>query len=83
MTSNGDPNEIVECSSPPCMLEEVHSRTGEFASLLPAHDKPRTWTEVKAWRSSKRLILIEQRIAISAADRADHSTRVSTILGQS
>jgi 5-formyltetrahydrofolate cyclo-ligase len=82
MTRDDGREEIVECSSPPCMLEELHFRTGAFVSSLVKEDILQTWAEVPLWRSSKRKILIEQRVAISTADRANHNAKVSSVLGQ-
>jgi 5-formyltetrahydrofolate cyclo-ligase len=82
MTSDGSPDEIIECSSPPCMLEEVYARTKTLSVPLPRGDVPQTWAEVRHWRSAKRKILLERRMALPALDRASHHTIVSTILGQ-
>jgi 5-formyltetrahydrofolate cyclo-ligase len=64
-----------ECSSPPCMLNEPLA-----SGVTQAPDGPVSgsdWAEVKLWRKAKRQVLIERRLAITPAERAEHRTIVT------
>ncbi len=83
-------DDLVECSSPPCMLQELDpafvQHPGREQGLLwpPAVDAAtvQDWEEVRLWRKAKRAVLIERRLAMSAEERAARSEAITAALAR-
>ena len=58
------------------MLHQVEPATAPW----PAPDAAQDWADVRLWRKAKRQVLIERRLSLSAADRAEHATSVTARL---
>jgi 5-formyltetrahydrofolate cyclo-ligase len=71
---------IIECSSLPCMLNELDPEFMEFPDQSPAIDTGDDWEEIRMWRRIKRGQLIKRRVAMPAADRVAHSDRITAAL---
>jgi hypothetical protein len=54
------------------MLHELDASNAAHLEPLPADSGAQDWAEVRLWRKVKRQVLVERRLAISAADRAAH-----------
>jgi 5-formyltetrahydrofolate cyclo-ligase len=74
------PPGITECSSPPCMLNELDPAFTEHPERWPETGAAQNWDEVRLWRKAKRTVLIERRLAMSATERAARSEAITTAL---
>jgi 5-formyltetrahydrofolate cyclo-ligase len=74
--TQSDPPEIGEYSSPACFLHEL----GATGDPVPEQTSEQDWQEVRLWRKAKRLALIAQRVALSPAERAAASDRITARL---
>jgi 5-formyltetrahydrofolate cyclo-ligase len=74
------PARIIECSSPPCMLQEFEAEASSTG--LPAINAAQDWDEVRLWRRAKRAVLIERRVAMSATERAGRNEAITAALMQ-
>jgi 5-formyltetrahydrofolate cyclo-ligase len=72
------PTGIVECSSPPCLLQEFEAELSSAG--LPAIDAAQGWDEVRLWRKAKRAVLIARRVAMSATERAGRNEAITAAL---
>jgi len=64
------------------MMHELDPASPERAETLPAAGSAQDWGEVRLWRKAKRAVLIERRLAMSAADRAARSEAITAALLQ-
>ncbi|MDQ2763826.1 MAG: 5-formyltetrahydrofolate cyclo-ligase [Pseudomonadota bacterium] len=59
-----------------------HSEPSSPPARLPAVSATQDWAEVRLWRRIKRAVLIERRLAVSAAERAARSEAITAALAQ-
>lgn len=71
------PPEPLQGSSPPCMMLEHDTP----AVGRPELD-PQDWEEIRLWRKAKRAVLIGQRLAMPASQRAAHNEAITAALIQ-
>jgi len=69
-----DQSEPVECASPPCLMHEFPAD-----SPPPRQD---VWSEIAIWRKAERKRLIDDRLALSPADRQTRSGRIAQRLDE-
>lgn len=63
-------------------MSEASGSGSEVPSAAPPPDAGSDWPTIRQWRKETRTRLIDQRIRISAEDRAAWSERISLALGQ-
>jgi 5-formyltetrahydrofolate cyclo-ligase len=67
--------ETGEYSSPACFLHELDNAPA--TQPAPEQTPAEAWEDVRLWRKAKREVLIAQRLALSSADRAAASDRIT------
>lgn len=76
------PEEVIECCSPPCMLHELNAGPALFPQTLSMPSDEQDWASVRLWRKAKRQVLVERRLAVSVTDRTAHSIQVTATLAE-
>lgn len=64
-------SEIGEYASPPCFMHELSP------DFRPAPERSSAWGDVARWRKAERRRLVEARLAMSAAERAERAQRIA------